>query len=92
MDLLVPLSTALIEHVDHNDSDTMTEIAALWERQNLVDQLLANEIPVSTLLDCLSCQGLNPDHYIDMAIRNIDAVLEGRVEIDNPHEIQIYRR
>lgn len=91
MDILAPLSTFLMEDPDHDQGDTMAEIAALWERQTLVDALMAGEIPLDSLLDCLSTQGHSPDEYIEAACSNIDAVLEGRAFVENPDEIQIYR-
>lgn len=90
VDILTPLSTWLVEDPDHDAVDTDREVRALWERQSMVDRLLAGEVTHEDLLDLISSQGHNPDEYIVSACAAIDQVLEGRVEIENPEDIHIF--
>jgi hypothetical protein len=90
-DILDPLSTVAVIQPGQSFTDALEEIDALWERQCMVDALMAEEVEVTDLMDCLSSQGLNPDFYYETVIDRIDAVLRGQVVIENPEDIQIYR-
>lgn len=89
--ILLPLSTIERWEPDYNQSDIDTEIAHLFERQRMVDQLMAGEIPLDELLDCLNDQGVSPDQYCEEATANIEAILNGQIAIDiDPDEVAIY--
>jgi alkaline phosphatase len=90
-DILDPLNTLLIVTADHDEADVMAEIDALFQRQTLVDRIMAGEASHEDLLDCLSTQQLNPDEYIEAVTGAIEDVLSGRIVIENPEDIKVYR-
>jgi hypothetical protein len=58
MDPLSPLILPATYHPDFSEGDWDDEIESHWERQLLTDQLLAGEIPLDILLDCLGKSAL----------------------------------
>jgi hypothetical protein len=89
--ILWPLSTIERWKPDYGASDIQAEIKALFERQRMVDALMAGEIPLDELLDCLNDQGISPDQYCTEAVANIEEILSGEIATDfDPDEISIY--
>ena len=67
-----PFLTLFRENPDHNQSDELSEMEQLFERNRLIDKVVAGTIPVDELLDCLSDQGFDPDHYANTVADNIE--------------------
>lgn len=72
IDPTMPFLTTFRENADYSESDSAREMALLFERQCLIDQVVAGTIPVEDLLDCLNDQGYDPDHYADTVTDNIE--------------------
>ena len=72
VDPTLPLMTVFRENPDFNQADSEREMALLFERQRMIDQVVAGTIPVDELLDCLNDQGFDPDHYADTVTDNIE--------------------
>ena len=72
VDPTLPLMTVFRENPDFNQSDSEQEMALLFERQRLIDQVVAGTIPIEELLDCLGDQEYDVDHYIDTVCDNIE--------------------
>ena len=68
----MPFLTTFRENADYSKSDSDREMTLLFERQRLIDQVVAGTIPVEDLLDCLNDQGYDPDHYADTVVDNIE--------------------
>ena len=93
LDPLSPLILPATYHPDFSEGDWDDEIDRHWERQVLVDQLLAGEIPLEILLDCLGTQGVNVDQYCIQTTERIDRAIRADIALQmDPNEIGAYVR
>lgn len=75
IDLYTPFDTYLIEHPDFNQSDTMSEIEALFLRQRAIEGLVQGTLDAEYVLDVLEFQGIDPTTYVDSVQENVDLVI-----------------
>lgn len=93
MDPLSPLILPAVYCPDFSEGDWGNEIDRHWERQVLTDKLLAGEIPLEILLDCLGSQGVNVDQYCAQTTERIDRAIRSDIASRcDPNEIAAYVR
>lgn len=92
LDALDPFLTFARSDVDMSASDERTEAQALAERQGIIQSWLSGDTAEDHVLETLLDQGINPDHYVETVIDNIDYVVDqGIVFTSNENGILLPR-
>jgi hypothetical protein len=71
-----PLITFFRDNPDYNLGDIEKEAEALFDRQKMIDLVVAGSTPVDELMDCLKDQGFDTDDYIDQICENIEIIID----------------
>lgn len=92
IDPTMPFLTTFRENPDYDDQDSQKEIELLFQRQQMIDQLLTGNIPVDELLDCLNDQDYDVDDYVDTVVSNIEYHIENDMNrFADPDDLSFFR-
>ena len=79
MDLIDPFLTFAEHNPDFNNGDHLAETMRLIERQAVIEDWLCGQTDVDHVLDTLSDQRINPDHYVEGVCHAVNAAIDGEM-------------